>query len=78
MSLTLLLCLPSAQEAARRVFSEATAVAADDTLRKPLSHLLCVTPTVMQTNRQTHVPQIHSTHCPVGVITKKRKGLSGM
>lgn len=40
-------------------FSEATASAADDTLRKPLSRLLCVTLTVMQTNRQT---QTHSTH----------------
>lgn len=40
-------------------FSEATASAADDTLRKPLSRLLCVTLTVMQANRQT---QTHSTH----------------
>lgn len=40
-------------------FSEATASAADDTLRKPLSRLLCVTLTVMQTNRQT---QTHGTH----------------
>lgn len=31
---------------------------------------LCVTLTVMQTNRQTHVPEIHSRHCPVGVINK--------
>lgn len=57
MSLTL---LSPAREAARRwFFSEATASAADDTLRKPLSRLLCVTLTVMQTNRQT---QTHSTH----------------
>lgn len=53
--------LSPAREAARRwfFFSEATASAADDTLRKPLSRLLCVTLTVMQTNRQT---QTHSTH----------------
>lgn len=68
--LTLLLCLLPAREAAWRVFSEAMASAADDTLRKPLSRLLCVTLTVMQTNR----PQIHSTHCPVRVISQK-KGL---
>lgn len=73
MSLTLLLCHLPVREAARRVFSEARASAADDTVRKPLSRLLCVTRTVMPTNRQTHVPQIHRTRCPVGVISQKKK-----
>lgn len=55
-------------------FSEATTSAADDTLGKPLSRLLCVTLTVMQTNTQTHVPQIHSpAHTGLLVELKKRK-----
>lgn len=71
VSLTL---LSPAREAARRwFFSEATASAADDTLRKPLSRLLCVTLTVMQTNRQT---QTHSTHTLllVELAKKNQKG----
>lgn len=37
------------------------ATAADDTLRKPLSRLLCLTVTVMQTSMHTHTHAITHT-----------------